>query len=72
MNFDPIPCRLCSELKQVIINAEVPSAPELAVGLNEAGRRNQMRQREEKLSDAIKSLERHQQRIHNQGPNINL
>ena len=72
MNSDLVPCQLCSELKQAIVNAEMPSAPELAVGLTEAGKRNRMQQREEKLAGAVLTLERHQQRIHHQGPIVKL
>lgn len=52
-------CRICSELQQHLNSAQQPDSPELLLGLTEAGERNRIHQRQEKLVRAEMDIERH-------------
>ncbi len=57
-------CRICIELERHVQSAQQPVVPALLVGLTEAGNRNRVRQREEKLLKAELELEKHRKSAH--------
>jgi hypothetical protein len=53
-------CKLCNQLKQAAKASVRPDAPNLLLGLNEAGLRNRAWQKEELILKAEEDLKRHQ------------
>ena len=52
-------CRVCVQLEEAIKAARGPDAPDLLLGLTEAGLRNRARQKVERQVKAELDLERH-------------
>jgi hypothetical protein len=59
MENDVIPCRICADLNRFLQSALYPEAPDPLSGLTEAGQRNWVHQRREKILRAETDLERH-------------
>lgn len=54
-----MPCRICTELEKFLHSAQQPDAPELLLGLTEAGKRNRDHQNREKILKAEANLLKH-------------
>ena len=52
-------CRVCVQLPEAMVAAERADAPNLLLGLTEAGLRNRARQKEERKVKAELDLEKH-------------
>ena len=52
-------CRVCVQLEEAIVAAQGPDAPNLLLGLTEAGLRNRARQKGERQVKAELDLEKH-------------
>ena len=57
--LEAAPCRLCLQLQEAVESARQSGSPDLLLGLTEAGKRNRLHQREEKLARAELALEKH-------------
>ena len=57
---DDTPCRICIELSRFLVAARQPRPPNLFLGLSEAGKRNHIRQHEEKILKAEFALKKHE------------
>jgi len=55
-----MPCGICIRLEQAAAAALRSDPPNILLGLNEAGRRNHARQKEERTLKAETDLEKHQ------------
>lgn len=54
-----MPCRICTELERFLQSAQQPDAPDLLLGLTEAGKRNRDHQNKEKILKAQMNLAKH-------------
>lgn len=52
-------CKTCVQLEEAIVSVELPDAPDLLLGLTEAGLRNRARQKAERKVKAALDLEKH-------------
>ncbi len=52
-------CRICIELEQFLQSAQRPESPDLLAGLSEAGKRNRIHQRQEKILKTEADIGRH-------------
>jgi hypothetical protein len=52
-------CKICVQLEEAIVASERPDAPDLLLGLTEAGLRNRARQKDERKVKAALDLEKH-------------
>ena len=58
------PCRLCLTLSQQLETARTIGHPDLLLGLTEAGKRNRLKQTQEKIAKAEMDLQKHQKAHH--------
>lgn len=56
-----MPCKICIQLEEAAAAALRPDPPNILLGLNEAGRRNRARQKEERSLKAETDLQKHKQ-----------
>ena len=54
-----MPCRTCIELERFLQSAAAEGSPSLLLGLTDAGRRNRLHQRQEKVLKLETDLKRH-------------
>lgn len=52
-------CKTCVQLEEAIVSSEQEDAPDLLLGLTEAGLRNRARQKAERKVKAALDLEKH-------------
>lgn len=52
-------CRICIELEQFLLSAQRSESAVLPVGLSDAGKRNRIHQRQEKVVKVEADFERH-------------
>ena len=55
-----MPCKICIRLEQAAVAAAKPDPPDILLGLTQAGMRNRVLQKEERLLKAETDLENHQ------------
>ena len=65
MQTDLSSCRLCSELENAVRSAQKTDAPNILLGLTEAGNRNRIEQRRETLLKTEANLAKHMKAVHN-------
>ena len=54
-----MPCRTCIELERFLQSASAEGSPSLLLGLTDAGRRNRLHQRQERILKLETDLKRH-------------
>ena len=54
-----MPCRTCIELERFLQSASTEGSPNLLLGLTDAGRRNRLHQRQERIAKLETDLKRH-------------
>ncbi len=59
-----MPCRICIQLEEAVAASDRPDPPDMLLGLNEAGKRNRARQREERKLKVKMDIEKHQRSVH--------
>jgi hypothetical protein len=52
-------CRICAQLEEALAKSQQPDSPDILSGLNEAGIRNRILQKQEKARKAELDLEKH-------------
>lgn len=52
-------CKVCLQLQEAMATADTPDAPDLLLGLTEAGLRNRARQKAERKAKVELDLEKH-------------